>query len=85
MNKQRPVCEHYGVPIKYNFKSSDMKWQHYEPKAEMLVLDKVFPKGICIPDYSHGKNIIHLPTIKCHIYTNFTGAIKNALGGAARQ
>lgn len=81
MNKQRPVCEHYGVPIKYNFKSSDMKWQRYEPKAEMLVLDKIFPKGICIPDYFHGKNIIHLPTIKCHIYTNFTGAMKNALGG----
>ncbi|GAJ08821.1 unnamed protein product, partial [marine sediment metagenome] len=70
-----------GVPIKYNFKSSDMKWQRYEPKAEMLVLDKIFPKGICIPDYFHGKNIIHLPTIKCHIYTNFTGAMKNALGG----
>ncbi|MBA7484822.1 hypothetical protein ES707_20353 [subsurface metagenome] len=24
LNKQRPVCEHYGVSIKYNFKSSDM-------------------------------------------------------------
>lgn len=81
LNKQRPVCTYYGVPIKYNFKSSDMKWQRYEPKAQMLVLHKIFPKGIYIPDYFHGKNIVHLPTIKCHIYTNFTGAMKNAFGG----
>ncbi|MBN2139238.1 MAG: DUF362 domain-containing protein [Sedimentisphaerales bacterium] len=81
LNKQRPVCEHYGVPIKYNFKASDMRWRKYKPKAEMLVLDEVFPNGICIPDYFHGKNIVHLPTVKCHIYTNITGAMKNAFGG----
>jgi len=81
LNKQRPVCDHYGVPIKYNFKCSDMKWQRYEPKAQMLALDEIFPKGIYIPDYFHGKNVVHLPTIKCHIYTNITGAMKNAFGG----
>lgn len=81
LNKQRPVCEHYGVPIKYNFKPADMKWQRYEPKAEMIVLDKIFPRGIRIPDYFHGKNVVHLPTVKCHIYTNITGAMKNAFGG----
>jgi len=26
LNKQRPVCEHYGVPVMYNFKPSDMRW-----------------------------------------------------------
>ena len=81
LNKQRPVCEYYGVPVKYNFKSSDMKWQQYEPKAEMIVLNKIFPRGIYIPDYFHGKNVVHLPTTKCHIYTNITGAMKNAFGG----
>jgi len=81
LNKQRPVCEHYSVPVKYNFKPSDMKWQRYEPKAKMIVLDEIFPKGIYIPDYFHGKNIVHLPTVKCHIYTNITGAMKNAFGG----
>ncbi len=81
LNKQRPVCEHYGVPIKYNFKQSDMRWQRYEPRAKMSVLNEIFPKGIYIPDYFQDKNIIHLPTIKCHIYTNFTGAMKNAFGG----
>ena len=28
-----------------------------------------------------GKNILHLPTVKCHIYTTTTGAMKNAFGG----
>jgi len=45
------------------------------------VLDKIFPEGIYIPDYFHGKNVVHLPTIKCHIYTNITGSMKNAFGG----
>ena len=81
LNKQRPVCEHYSVPIKYNFRKSDMTWEVYRPKAEMLVLDRIFPKGIRIPDYFHGKNVVHLPTTKCHIYTNTTGSMKNAFGG----
>ena len=80
-NKQRCVCEHYGVPIRYNFKRSDMAWKVYQPAAEMLVLDRIFPKGIRIPDYFHGKNVVHLPTTKCHIYTNTSGAVKNAFGG----
>ena len=81
LNKQRPVCDYYNVPVKYNFKSSDMHWVSYQPKAKMLVLDKIFPDGIYIPDYFAGKNVVHLPTIKCHIYTNITGAMKNAFGG----
>ncbi|HET6429615.1 MAG TPA: DUF362 domain-containing protein [Phycisphaerae bacterium] len=81
LNKQRPVCEHYGVPIRYNFRKQDMTWQVYRPKAPMLVLDDIFPEGIRIPDYFHGKNVVHLPTTKCHIYTNVTGSMKNAFGG----
>lgn len=81
LNKQRPICEYYNVPIRYNFKKSDMRWQFYSPKSPMLVLDKIFPEGIRIPDYFPGKNIVHLPTVKCHIYTNTTGSMKNAFGG----
>jgi uncharacterized protein (DUF362 family) len=81
LNKQLPVCRAYGVPIKYNFKAADMAWTVYQPKARMLVLDRIFPDGIRIPDYFVGKNVVHLPTVKCHIYTNTTGAMKNAFGG----
>src|SRR5262245_51260639 len=58
-----------------------MTWSTYRPKAKMLVLDRIFPEGIQIPDYFMGKNIVHLPTVKCHIYTTTTGAMKNAFGG----
>ncbi len=81
LNKQRGVCEHHDVPIKYNFRPADMTWRVYEPRSPMLVLDKIYPKGIRIPDYFHGKNVVHLPTVKCHIYTQTTGSMKNAFGG----
>ena len=47
----------------------------------MLALDHIYPEGITLPDYFFGKNIVHLPTVKCHIYTTTTGAMKNAFGG----
>ncbi len=34
-----------------------------------------------MPDFFIGKNVVHLPTVKCHIYTTTTGAMKNAFGG----
>ena len=49
--------------------------------ARMRALDHIYPDGIHIPDYFIGKNIVHLPTVKCHIYTTTTGAMKNAFGG----
>lgn len=80
--KLDPLWRRYDIPEKYNFRESDMSWVVYEPKAEMLVLDRVFEKdGIRIPDFFLGKNIVHLPTVKCHVYTTTTGAMKNAFGG----
>ncbi len=81
LNKYVPIFEKYDIPVLYNFKDEDMKWITYKPKGEILVLDKVFKEGILIPDYFFDKNIIHLPTVKCHIYTTTTGAMKNAFGG----
>jgi uncharacterized protein (DUF362 family) len=81
LNRLTPLYEKYDVPELYNFRADDIEWVHYEPKAEMLALDKVFPDGIHIPGYFFGKNVVHLPTVKCHIYTTTTGAMKNAFGG----
>jgi uncharacterized protein (DUF362 family) len=81
LNHYLPLFRKYSVPVLYNFKEADMKWSLYRPKARMHVLDQVFPEGIHIPDYFFGKNIVHLPTVKCHIYTTTTGAMKNAFGG----
>ena len=81
LNKYVPVFQRHEIPVRFNFREEDMKWEIYQPKRKMLVLDKIFPGGIKIPDYFHGKNIVHLPTTKCHIYTTTTGAMKNAFGG----
>jgi uncharacterized protein (DUF362 family) len=81
LNGYIPIFRHYNIPVKYNFKPEDMTWIEFQPKAKMLVLDKIFEKGFRIPDYFLGKNIVHLPTMKCHIYTTTTGAMKNAFGG----
>jgi uncharacterized protein (DUF362 family) len=56
-------------------------WVDYRPKAKMLVLDDIFPEGIQIPQIFEGKNILHLPTMKTHVFTTMTGAMKNAFGG----
>ncbi len=81
LNGYLPIFKAHDIPVLYNFRDEDMRWVRYEPKAEMLVLKKIYPEGIQIPDYFFGKNVLHLPTIKCHIYTTTTGAMKNAFGG----
>ncbi|MDP9150803.1 MAG: DUF362 domain-containing protein [Myxococcota bacterium] len=81
LNHYVPLFKKYDIPVLYNFKDSDMRWVEHRPKARMHVLNTIFPEGIHIPDYFFGKNIVHLPTMKCHIYTTTTGAMKNAFGG----
>jgi uncharacterized protein (DUF362 family) len=81
LNGYVPIFRAYDIPVLYNFKDDDMRWVHYQPMARMRVLNTIFPEGIHVPDYFFGKNIVHLPTVKCHIYTTTTGAMKNAFGG----
>lgn len=81
LNLYTPILSAHQIDVLFNFNDEDMKWIHYEPKSKMLVLNKIYNKGIRIPDYFIGKNIVHLPTVKCHIYTTTTGAMKNAFGG----
>ncbi len=81
LNHYVPLFKKYQIPVLYNFRDTDMLWVEYRPKAKMHVLNRIFPEGIHIPDYFFGKNIVHLPTVKCHIYTTTTGAMKNAFGG----
>jgi uncharacterized protein (DUF362 family) len=81
LNNYKPIFKDHGIKVLFNFREQDMKWIAYKPKAKMLVLDKIYGDELRIPDYFVGKNIIHLPTVKCHIYTTTTGAMKNAFGG----
>jgi uncharacterized protein (DUF362 family) len=79
--KLKNVYDKYKISEHYNNDPKYLKWIRYQPKAKMLVLDKIFDEGIHIPEFFIGKNIVHLPTVKTHIYTTTTGAMKNAFGG----
>jgi uncharacterized protein (DUF362 family) len=79
-NKHRFVTDQYGVPCLYLY-NQDFEWVEYRPKKPFLVLDKVYPQGVFIPKALVGMNIVHLPTIKTHVFTTITGAMKNAFGG----
>lgn len=81
LNRYLPVLDAHGVPVRYNCFPEDLEWIRYEPRGDMLVLPKIYPDGITIPEFFLGKNVVHLPTVKCHIYTTTTGAMKNAFGG----
>ncbi len=79
-NKQRYVTDKYGVPCVYVYKP-ETRWIQYTPKKPFLVLDKVYPNGVYIPEVLVGNNVVHLPTVKTHVFTTITGAMKNAFGG----
>ena len=52
---------------------------------KFLCLNEVYPQGFMIPRRFIGENIIHLPTVKTHIFTTTTGAMKNAFGGLLNE
>jgi uncharacterized protein (DUF362 family) len=79
-NKHKVVQDRFGLPT-VHLDTPPNRWVEYKPKAEMLVLDDIFPEGIQIPETFAGHNIVHLPTMKTHVFTTMTGAMKNAFGG----
>jgi uncharacterized protein (DUF362 family) len=79
-NKHKAAQEKVGL-ADIHLDTPPNKWIDYKPKAEMLVLDDIFPEGIQIPESFPGTNIVHLPTMKTHVFTTMTGAMKNAFGG----
>jgi uncharacterized protein (DUF362 family) len=80
-NRLTAVYQKYEIPELYNFRAADMRWVTFRPRSRMRVLNRIYPEGIRLPDYFFSRNIVHLPTVKCHIYTTTTGAMKNAFGG----
>ncbi len=83
-NKQKLIVDKYGVRNVHLYEP-EIEWVRYTPKAPMLVLDRVFPDGILIPAFFFDRNIIHLPTVKTHVFTTITGAMKNAFGGLLNE
>ena len=81
-NRWLAVLDKYKLPFT---PLPEVKWVKYQFKNKLLMLDKIFPDGIEIPEMFIGKNIIHLPTVKTHGHSVTTGAIKNSFGGLLKE
>ena len=88
-NKQLPVIEAHGLRNVHLYESDD--WIDAreavgdEVWKKLRVLPGVYPRGFSIPRRLIGENIVHLPTIKTHVFTTTTGAMKNAFGGLLNE
>jgi uncharacterized protein (DUF362 family) len=79
-NKHRFITDKYDVPCIYLYEE-DFEWFEYKPSKPLQVLHEVYPDGVFIPKAIVGMNMIQLPTVKTHVFTTITGAMKNAFGG----
>jgi uncharacterized protein (DUF362 family) len=87
-NKQIDVVRAHGLRNVHLYEGEE--WIHVRDAVGDLAdkftcLNEVFPKGFSIPKRFIGENIIHLPTVKTHIFTTTTGAMKNAFGGLLNE
>jgi uncharacterized protein (DUF362 family) len=79
-NKHKYIVERYGLRNVHLYEP-EYEWVRYEPKRPFLVLDRIYPEGVHIPEILVGRNVVQLPTVKTHVFTTITGAMKNAFGG----
>ena len=87
-NKQLDVVKAHGLRNVHLYESED--WVDVQDAVgdltkKFLCLNDVYPKGFLIPKRFIGENMIHLPTIKTHVFTTTTGAMKNAFGGLLNE
>jgi len=88
-NKQINVVQAHGLRNIHLYEG-DEPWINIREAVgdltkKFLCLNAVYPDGFMIPRRFIGENIIHLPTVKTHIFTTTTGAMKNAFGGLLNE
>ncbi|MFH1130997.1 MAG: DUF362 domain-containing protein [Pseudomonadota bacterium] len=87
-NKQINVIQAHGLRNIHLYEGEEwipIREAVGDTASKFLVLNDVYPNGFQIPKRFIGENIIHLPTIKTHIFTTTTGAMKNAFGGLLNE
>jgi len=87
-NKQIDVVDAHGlrnVHLYENAEWIDVRDAVGDLTKKFTCLNEVYPKGFSIPKRFIGENIIHLPTVKTHVFTTTTGAMKNAFGGLLNE
>lgn len=87
-NKHINVVEGYGLRNVHLYEREEwipVREAVGDLADRFLVLNEVYPDGFSIPKRFIGENILHLPTVKNHIFTTTTGAMKNAFGGLLNE
>ena len=88
-NKQLPVVQAHGLRNVHLYEGGEQWIPVREAVGDLadrfLCLNDVYPQGFHIPKRFLGENIIHLPTVKTHVFTTTTGAMKNAFGGLLNE
>ena len=88
-NKHLPVVHKYRIGNVHLYEKGeewiDIREALGDAADELLVLNRVYPEGFRIPRRFLGSNIIQLPTVKTHVFTTITGAMKNAFGGLLNE
>lgn len=87
-NKQVHVVDAHGLRNIHLYEGEE--WIHIRDAVGnladgFLCLNQVYPDGFHIPRRLIGENIVHLPTVKTHVFTTTTGAMKNAFGGLLNE
>jgi uncharacterized protein (DUF362 family) len=87
-NKHLTVVESHGLQNVHLYEGEE--WIDVREAVggladSFLCLNDVYPGGFSIPRRFIGENIIHLPTVKTHVFTTTTGAMKNAFGGLLNE
>jgi uncharacterized protein (DUF362 family) len=88
LNKHLPIIRKHGLGNVHLYENEpwiNVRDAVGEVADKFLVLNKVYPKGFNIPRRFIGENILHLPTVKTHVFTTMTGAMKNAFGGLLNE
>ena len=87
-NKQVNVVEAHALRNVHLYEEGE--WVHVRDAVgdladRFLCLNQVYRDGFMIPKEFIGSNILHLPTVKTHVFTTTTGAMKNAFGGLLNE
>jgi len=87
-NKQIHAVNAHGLRNIHLYEGEE--WVHIRDAVgnladDFLCLNQVYPDGFHIPKRFIGENIVHLPTVKTHVFTTTTGAMKNAFGGLLNE
>lgn len=83
-NRHKMIQDYYGIADLHTYEQG-VEWVRYEPRQAFSVLDEIYPDGVYIPKAFYDKNVLHLPTMKTHVFTTLTGAMKNAFGGLLNE